>query len=101
MQKSLHEGFGLTVTEAMWKARPVIASAVGGIQDQIEDGVSGVLLRDPADLDTFAGELHRVLADRALAERLGVAARARVRERFLGIRHLVQYGAIIGRLLAA
>ncbi|MDI1428554.1 glycosyltransferase [Polyangium sorediatum] len=100
-QKSLHEGFGLTVTEAMWKARPVIASAVGGIQDQIEDGVSGVLLRDPTDLDTFAGELHRVLADRALAERLGAAARARVRERFLGIRHLVQYGAIIERLLVA
>ncbi|MDI1479424.1 glycosyltransferase [Polyangium sp. y55x31] len=101
VQKSLHEGFGLTVTEAMWKARPVIASAVGGIQDQIEDGVSGVLLRDPNDLDTFAGELHRVLADRALAERLGAAARERVRQRFLGVRHLVQYGEIIGRLVAA
>ncbi|MDI1442730.1 glycosyltransferase [Polyangium sp. 6x1] len=101
VQKSLHEGFGLTVTEAMWKARPVIAGAVGGIQDQIEDGVSGVLLRDPTDLGTFAGELHRILADPSSAARLGAAARERVRERFLGVRHLVQYGAVIGRLLDA
>ena len=40
VQKSLHEGFGLTVTEAMWKARPVLATAVGGIQDQIEDSTA-------------------------------------------------------------
>ena len=46
LQKSLAEGFGLTVAEAMWKSKPVVASAVGGIQDQIEDGVSGVLV-DP------------------------------------------------------
>ena len=48
VQKSLAEGFGLTVAEAMWKARPVVASAVGGIQDQIVDGESGVLVDDPA-----------------------------------------------------
>ena len=47
VQKSLAEGFGLTVAEAMWKARPVVASRIGGIQDQIEDGVSGILLDDP------------------------------------------------------
>ncbi|MET0768234.1 MAG: glycosyltransferase, partial [Aeromicrobium sp.] len=52
-QKSLVEGFGLTVTEAMWKNRPVVAAAVGGIQDQIVDGENGLLLADPADLDTF------------------------------------------------
>ncbi|MRG93710.1 glycosyltransferase [Polyangium spumosum] len=101
VQKSLHEGFGLTVTEAMWKGRPVVASAVGGIQDQIEDGVSGVLLPDPGDDEAFADALHRILADPALADHLGAAARARVRDRFLGVRHLVQYGEIIGRMLAA
>ena len=50
VQKSLVEGFGLTVTEAMWKSRPVVASAVGGIQDQIADGKEGLLLPDPHDL---------------------------------------------------
>ena len=44
VQKSLAEGFGLTVAEAMWKGRPVVASRVGGIQDQIEDGETGVLV---------------------------------------------------------
>ena len=52
-QKSLAEGFGLTVTEAMWKARPVVASAVGVIQDQIENGRDGLLIPDPRDLDAF------------------------------------------------
>ena len=47
LQKSLVEGFGLTVTEALWRARPVIASAIGGITDQITDGVDGLLLPDP------------------------------------------------------
>ena len=47
VQKSLAEGFGLTVAEAMWKARPMVASRVGGIQDQIVDGVTGILLDDP------------------------------------------------------
>jgi trehalose synthase len=59
VQKSLVEGFGLTVTEPMWKGRAVIASRVGGIQDQIVDGECGLLLDDPRDLDTFA----RLLAD--------------------------------------
>ena len=49
-QKSLAEGFGLTVAEAMWKSRPVVASAVGGIVDQVEDGETGLLVRDPHDL---------------------------------------------------
>ena len=53
VQKSLAEGFGLTVSEAMWKSRPVIASRVGGIVDQIVDGDSGVLVQDPADLREF------------------------------------------------
>ena len=60
VQKSLREGFGLTVTEAMWKRRPIIASAVGGIQDQIRDGVEGLLLRDPRNADEMAEALRRL-----------------------------------------
>jgi trehalose synthase len=99
VQKSLREGFGLTVTEAMWKARPVVASRVGGIQDQIVHGESGLLLDDPSDLPAFAAALARVLRDEALATSLGGAARERVRERFLGVRHLLQYGVLIDGLL--
>ncbi|MDH3212496.1 MAG: glycosyltransferase [Myxococcales bacterium] len=98
VQKSLHEGFGLTVTEAMWKARPVLATAVGGIQDQIEDGVSGVLLKDPRDREEYATALRRLLEDPVRALRLGEAARERVREHFLGVRHLLQYARLIERL---
>jgi trehalose synthase len=101
VQKSLHEGFGLTVTEAMWKARPVVASAVGGIQDQIEDGESGLLLKDPRDLDGFAEALNRLLASPEEARRIGQCARERVRERFLGVRHLLEYARLIEDLEAS
>ena len=70
VQKSLAEGFGLTVTEAMFKGRPVIASAVGGIVDQIDDQVSGVLIPDPRDLEAFGRAVLRVLED----PRMGAAA---------------------------
>jgi trehalose synthase len=83
VQKSLQEGFGLTVTEAMWKGRPVLASAVGGISDQIVDGNSGVLLEDPTDFDAFADALGALLADRERAERLGAAGAERARRQFL------------------
>jgi len=83
VQKSLREGFGLTVTEAMWKRRPVVASAVGGIQDQIRDGIDGLLLRSPTDLPEFARLLRLALDDEALARRLGESAYERVREHFL------------------
>jgi trehalose synthase len=86
VQKSLHEGFGLTVTEAMWKGRPVVASAVGGIVSQIEDGVSGLLLPDPRDLDACAERMRRLLEAPDRASRIGAAARERVREHFLATR---------------
>lgn len=101
VQKSLVEGFGLTVTEAMWKARPVVASDVGGIHDQIVDGRDGLLLEDPYDLDEFARAIGRLLADPALAERLGAAARQRVLDEFLGDRHLAQYVELFGGLVGA
>ena len=82
VQKSLAEGFGLTVAEAMWKARPVVGSAVGGIQDQIVDGVSGLLV-PPTDLEAMGGAVSALIADVAYAQAIGHAARERVRERFL------------------
>jgi trehalose synthase len=98
VQKSLREGFGLTVTEAMWKERALVASAVGGIQDQIEHGVSGYLLKDPTDLDGCAAALRQLLEKPKLAERLGRNARLRVSQQYLGMRTLLQYADLIDRL---
>jgi trehalose synthase len=95
VQKSLQEGFGLTVTEAMWKRRPVVASAVGGIQDQIGDGVDGLLVHDPADLGEFAGLLRRVLIDDALAERLGEAGYRRVRDHYLSVSSMEHWAGLV------
>jgi trehalose synthase len=100
VQKSLAEGFGLTVTEAMWKARPVVASAVGGISAQIEDGVSGVLLQDPRDPWELRSAVEPLLRDRLRAEALGRAARVRVRERFLHSRQLGDWARLLGSLEA-
>jgi trehalose synthase len=99
VQKSLVEGFGLTVTEAMWKTRPVLASAVGGIQDQIIDGTDGVLVPDPYDLPEFARRLIRLLEDRAAAERMGQLAHERVRTDYLGDRHLIRYVDLFADLI--
>lgn len=83
VQKSLAEGFGLTVTEAMYKGRPVVASAVGGIGDQIDDHVSGLLVSDPRDLTAFGRAVLRLLHDPELAGRLARNARQRVIDVFL------------------
>jgi trehalose synthase len=100
VQKSLAEGFGLTVAEAMWKARPLVASRVGGIQDQIEDGVSGVLIDDPTDLQAVAKAVDDFISDPARAAEVGKAARQRVLEDFLGTRSLVRYMHLLQGLLA-
>jgi trehalose synthase len=91
VQKSLAEGFGLTVAEAMWKSRPVIASRRGALQDMISDGETGILLDDPQDLATFGNACTELLGDPDRAATIGAAARRRVTEQFLGTRHLVQY----------
>jgi trehalose synthase len=100
VQKSLAEGFGLTVAEAMWKARPVVASRIGGIQDQIVHGESGVLLDDPRDLQAYGAAVTDLLAHRERAEQMGARARERVREHFLSVRSLLDYVDVIGRVLA-
>src|SRR6059036_2814186 len=99
VQKSLAEGFGLTVAEAMWKARPVVASRVGGIQDQIVDGDTGLLLDDPHDLAAYGAAVSALLSDRPRAERMGERARERVRDRFTSVRSLLDYLAVIRRLV--
>jgi trehalose synthase len=100
VQKSLAEGFGLTVAEGMWKGRPVVASRVGGIQDQIEDGSTGHLV-DPRDLAAFGARVSGLLADPHQAERIGEAAQVRVRDHFLAARHLGQYVALLDRVLSS
>ena len=90
VQKSLEEGFGLTVTEAMWKGRAIVASAVGGIQDQITDDVHGLMLQDPTDLNALGDALERLLNDHGLVRRLGRNARRRSVANFLGPRQLTQ-----------
>ncbi len=101
VQKSLVEGFGLTVTEALWKAKPVVASAIGGILDQIVDGEQGLLLQDPHDLRALGGSLVRLLGDPSLSERLGTAAKERVLHQFLGDLQLEEYVELISTLIHA
>jgi trehalose synthase len=98
-QKSLAEGFGLTVAEAMWKGRPVVASAIGGIREQIEDERTGLLV-EPRDLRAFGERVSGLLGDPHRAERMGEAAQTRVRELFLGPRHLGQYVDLLEDVLA-
>ena len=99
VQKSLVEGFGLTVTEAMWKGRPVVASAVGGIADQITDMVDGVLLDDPTDVQALGDALRTLFNDPELCAALGAAGRQTVHDRFLGDWHLEAYVDLLRRLL--
>lgn len=99
VQKSLAEGFGLTVAEAMWKTRPVVASRVGGIEDQIEDGRSGIMVADPNDLAAFGSAVVGLLQDPARAADLARHAHERVVREFLAPRHLVQQAELLTSLL--
>jgi trehalose synthase len=88
VQKSKREGFGLTVTEAMWKGRPVVAGKVGGIKAQIDDGVHGFLV---SSTEETAERIVRILQDPDLGVELGENAQERVRREFLLTRLLEQY----------
>lgn len=96
-QKSLAEGFGLTVLEAMWKGRPVVASAVGGIRDQITDELCGLLLPDPRDLGTFGTLVRQLLDNRAVASSIGQNAALRAAH-FLPDHHLVAWADLLVEL---
>jgi trehalose synthase len=95
IQKSIREGFGLTVTEGLWKGRPVVAGDVGGIPLQIEDSISGFLVSSPEET---AKRTVEVLADPELAKRLGRAGKERAREQFLTPRLLRDWMQIFSGL---
>jgi trehalose synthase len=99
-QKSLAEGFGLTVAEGMWKARPVVGSAVGGIIDQIADG-TGILLPDPRDLKAFGLAVRELLDDPDEARRMGQAAQLYIGEHYVGDLHLLRYAELFSALMSA
>ncbi len=88
LQKSLREGFGLTVAEAMWKGTPVIGGNVGGIRYQIEDGVNGFLV---SSIEETAKRIVQLVDDKELRDEMGHKARETVRENFLLTRYLEQY----------
>ena len=90
IQKSLREGFGLTVTEAMWKETPVVASNVGGIPLQITDGQDGFLV-SPNDIMGFADRACEIMSHPSLAKELGMKAKETVRNKFLITRLLLDY----------
>jgi trehalose synthase len=95
VQKSIREGFGLTVAEGMWKERPVIGGNVGGIRLQIEDGVTGYLVDSPTEC---ARRLVELLPDGARREEMGRAGKALVRDRFLILRELTDYLTLLASL---
>ena len=97
-QKSLAEGFGLTVAEGMWKGRPVVGSAVGGIIDQITEG-TGILLPDPGDLVAFGTAVRHLLDHPDEADQMGRAAQAHIREHFVGDLHLLRYARLFSSMI--
>src|ERR1035441_654008 len=99
VKKSLQEGFGLGLAEAMWKARPVVASAVGGHLDQVQHLHSGLLVEDPADVAAFGDAIVELLREPPLAARLGQTARERVRALFLNDRHFIRWIEVLGSAL--
>jgi trehalose synthase len=98
IQKSTREGFCLCVTEALWKGTPVVASDVGGIPSQIEDGKSGFLL-EPNDVDGFAERIIHVLKNPNEAKGIGENAKETVRKKFLITRLLSDYLYMLNALL--
>jgi len=88
LQKSLREGFGLTVAEAMWKGTPVIGGNVGGIRHQIENGVNGFLV---SSVEEAAARIVQLVKDESLRRQLGARGRETVKTRFLMSRLLEQY----------
>lgn len=95
LQKSLREGFGLTVTEGLWKARPVVGGNVGGIPSQIEDGVTGYLVNS---VEQCAQRVTDLLRDPIAAAQMGTRGRELVRQRFLCTANLLNYLRLFGQL---
>ncbi len=99
VQKSLEEGFGLTVADGMWKARALVASRVGGITEQIAPG-TGLLLDDPEDLATYGETLAALLERPTEIIELGARARQHVLDGFVGDKHLMRYAQLVQWLIS-
>jgi trehalose synthase len=98
LQKSTREGFGMTVTEALWKGTPVVASNVGGIPRQIEDGKTGFLL-DPMDLDGFADRICILLHHPNVGRQVSALSREFVRKHYLITRHVIDDLRLLQRMI--
>jgi trehalose synthase len=97
-QKSIREGFGLTVTEAMWKAKAVVGTRVGAMPAQILHRTTGMLITDPTDLDSFGDAVAELMTDAELRNRLGRRGQAHCAERFLLDHQLVKYATLFADL---
>jgi trehalose synthase len=95
IQKSIREGFGLTVTEGLWKGRPMVAGRAGGIVDQIQDGVTGYLVDS---IPECAEALDKVLKEPAMARAMALEGKEYVRRHFLSPRLLRDWLALFNRL---
>ena len=100
VQKSLREGFGLTVTEALWKGKPVVASKVGGIPLQIKDGENGFLVK-PDDVQGFADKIIEILKTPKLDDALGSKGKQTVKKEYLITRLMRQHLDLIHELVHA
>jgi len=98
IQKSLREGFGLVVSEALYKATPVVASNVGGIPLQVINGITG-FLHDPYDIEGFAKSIISLLENKNLAEELGRNGKTHVKNNFLITRLMLNWFNVFERYL--
>ena len=99
IQKSLREGFGLTVTEAMYKGTPVVASNVGGILIQVIDGVNG-FLHNPSDYNGFSCSIIKLLKDEKLRVEMGKAGKEHVKENYLITRLMLDWLELLNKELS-
>lgn len=99
IQKSLREGFALTVTEALWKGTPVVASNVGGLPLQVIDGKTGFVL-EPMDIKGIANKILKLLKDPELAKEMGCNAKEHVRKNFLVTGNLLKHIDILDEVLS-
>jgi trehalose synthase len=99
IQKSIREGFCLCVTEALWKGTPVVASNIGGIPYQIDDGQSGFLV-EPQDNEGFAERIIHILRNPTKAKAVGEKAKEKVRREFLITRLLSDYLYMLNSIMS-
>ena len=101
IKKSLQEGFGLGVTEALWKRRPVVATRVGGVRAQIVHRATGILVDDPTDLSAFGGAVSELLEHPQAARALGKNGHLVVRRRYLSHRHIIEWAGLLASVQLA